>query len=70
MAKIVFWSPEEGKSGCTHVAIAVSSLLGITHKTSSLLIDANSNAKGIGCLSYGDAEEEGGTPHVACHAFC
>ena len=45
MAKIVFWSPEEGKSGCTHVAIAVSSLLGITHKTSSLLIDANSNAK-------------------------
>ena len=47
MAKIVFWSPEEGKSGCTHVAIAVSSLLGITHKTSSLLIDANSNAKKI-----------------------
>ena len=45
MAKIVFWSPEKGKSGCTHVAIAVSSLMGITHKTSSLLIDANSNAK-------------------------
>jgi len=47
MAKIVFWSPEEGKSGCTHVAIAVSSLLGITHNISSLLIDANSNAKKI-----------------------
>ena len=47
MAKIVFWSPEEGKTGCTHVAIAVSSLMGITHKTSSLLIDANSNAKKI-----------------------
>lgn len=47
MAKIVFWSPEEGKSGCTHVAIAVSSLMGITHKSSSLLIDANSNAKKI-----------------------
>ena len=26
MAKIVFWSPEEGKSGCTHVAIAVRKL--------------------------------------------
>lgn len=47
MAKIVFWSPEEGTSGCTHVAIAISSLMGITHKTSSLLIDANSNAKKI-----------------------
>lgn len=47
MAKIVFWSPEEGVSGCTHTAIAVSSLLGITHKVSSLLIDANSNAKKI-----------------------
>lgn len=47
MAKIVFWSPEEGTSGCTHVAIAVSSLMGITHKTSSLLIDANSNSKKI-----------------------
>ena len=40
MAKIVFWSPEEGKSGCTHTAIAISSLMGITHKISSLLIDA------------------------------
>ncbi len=47
MAKIVFWSPEEGVSGCTHTAIAVSSLMGITHKTSSLLIDANSNARKI-----------------------
>lgn len=47
MAKIVFWSPEEGASGCTHTAIAVSSLMGITHKTSSLLIDANSNARKI-----------------------
>ena len=47
MAKIVFWSPEKGKTGCTHVAIAVSSLMGITHKTSSLLIDANSNSKKI-----------------------
>ncbi len=47
MAKIVFWSPEEGASGCTHTAIAVSSLLGITHNVSSLLIDANSNSKKI-----------------------
>lgn len=47
MAKIVFWSPEKGTSGCTHTAIAVSSLMGITHKTSSLLIDANSNARKI-----------------------
>ncbi len=47
MAKIVFWSPEEGVSGCTHTAIAVSSLMGITHKCSALLIDANSNAKKI-----------------------
>ena len=27
MSKIVFWSPEKGTSGCTHVAIAVSSLM-------------------------------------------
>lgn len=47
MAKIVFWSPEKGASGCTHTAIAVTSLLGITHNISSLLIDANSNAKKI-----------------------
>lgn len=47
MSKIVFWSPEKGTSGCTHVAIAVSSLMGITHKTSSLLIDANSNDRKI-----------------------
>ena len=47
MAKVVFWSPEEGASGCTYVAIAVSSLMGITHKSSSLLIDANSNSKKI-----------------------
>lgn len=47
MAKIVFWSPAEGTSGATHAAIAISSLMGITHKTSSLLIDANSNSKKI-----------------------
>ncbi len=47
MAKIVFWSPEQGTSGSTHTAIAVSSLMGITHKTSGLLIDANSNSKKI-----------------------
>lgn len=47
MAKIVFWSPEKGSSGCTHTAIAISSMMGITHKVSSLLIDANSNAKKI-----------------------
>lgn len=47
MAKIVFWSPEKGASGCTYTAIAVSSILGITHKVSSILIDANSNGKKI-----------------------
>ena len=47
MAKIVFWSPDKGTSGCTHTAIAVTTLLGITHKVSSILIDANSNAKKI-----------------------
>ncbi len=47
MAKIAFWSPEKGASGCTHTAIAVSSMMGITHKVSSLLIDANSNSKKI-----------------------
>ena len=47
MAKVVFWSPEEGYSGCTHVALAVSSLMGISHKTSCLIIDANCNGKKI-----------------------
>lgn len=47
MAKVVFWSPEKESSGCTSTAIAVSSLMGITHKVSNLLIDATPNGKKI-----------------------
>lgn len=47
MAKVVFWSPFSSAVGCTHVAIAVSSLMGITHKSTCLLMHGNFDSKKI-----------------------
>ncbi len=47
MARIVFWSPERGMSGSTHTAIAVSTLMGIAHKTTCLLMQTNFGSKKI-----------------------
>lgn len=47
MAKIVFWSPFEEAVGCSHVAVAVSSLMGITHKSTCLLMHSNFGTRKI-----------------------
>lgn len=47
MARITFWSPDATMSGNTHAAIAVSTLMGITHKTSSILMQGNFNSRKI-----------------------
>lgn len=47
MAKIVFWNPFEGMVGCTHTAIAISSVMGITHKSTCLLMHGNFDSKKI-----------------------
>ncbi len=47
MAKIVFWSPFKEEVGCSHVAVAVSSLMGITHKSTCLLTHSNFETKKI-----------------------
>lgn len=45
MPRIVFWSPYESMTGSTHTAIAVSTLMGMTHKVTSLLMQANFNSR-------------------------
>lgn len=45
MARVVFWSPNAGMTGNTHVAVAVATLTGITHKSSCLLMHGNYNSK-------------------------
>lgn len=47
MPRIVFWSPYESMTGNTHTAIAVSALMGMTHKVTSLLMQANPNSRKI-----------------------
>lgn len=47
MARVVFWSLDQGMTGNTYTAIAVSTLMSITHKTSSLLMQGNFNSKTI-----------------------
>ena len=32
MPRIVFWSPYENMTGNTHTAVAISTLMGMTHK--------------------------------------
>ncbi len=47
MPRVVFWSPMDDMTGNTHTAIAVSTLMGIAHKTSCLLMHGNYNSKKI-----------------------
>ena len=47
MARIVFWGPDMAMTGNTHAAIAVSTLMGIVHKTSCLLMQGNYNSKKV-----------------------
>lgn len=47
MARIVFWSPSESMTGTTHSAIAVSTLMSIVHKTTSVLMHGNYDSKKI-----------------------
>lgn len=47
MARVVFWSPDASMTGNTHAAIAVSTLMGIAHKTSCLLMQGNFGSKKI-----------------------
>lgn len=45
MAKVVIWSPFKDAVGCSHVAVAVSSIMGIKHKTTCLLMHSNFSTK-------------------------
>ena len=45
MPRIVFWSPYENMTGNTHTAVAISTLMGMTHKVTSLLMQANFNSR-------------------------
>ena len=47
MPRVVFWSPYESMTANTHTAIAVSSVMGLTHKVTSLLMQANFNSRKI-----------------------
>ncbi len=47
MARVVFWSPDATMTGNTHTAVAVSSLMGIEHKASCLLMQGNFDSKKI-----------------------
>ncbi len=47
MARVAFWSLDTSMTGNTHTAIAVSTLVSITHKTSSLLLHGNFDSRKI-----------------------
>lgn len=47
MPRVVFWSPTNSMSGTTHAIIAVSTLMGITHKAKSLLMQGHFNSRKI-----------------------
>jgi hypothetical protein len=47
MAKVVFWSPEANMTGNTHVALAVSTLMGIVHKAKCILMQGHFNSRKI-----------------------
>ena len=48
MPRVVFWSPENYMTGTTHAAIAISTLMGISHKATCLLMQGHFNSKKIG----------------------
>jgi hypothetical protein len=45
MPRVVFWGPYDNMTGNTHAAVAVSTLMGMTHKVTSLLMQANFNSR-------------------------
>ena len=47
MPRVVFWSPDSSMTGTTHAIIAVSSLMGIAHKATCLLMQGHFNSKKI-----------------------
>lgn len=47
MARVVFWSPDATMTGNTHAAVAVSTLMGIMHKSTCLLMQGNYNSRKI-----------------------
>ena len=47
MSRVVFWSPTNSMNGTTHAIIAVSTLMGITHKATSLLMQGHFNSRKI-----------------------
>ncbi len=47
MPRVVFWSPDSAMSGTTHAIIAVSTLMGISHKATCLLMQGHFNSKKI-----------------------
>ena len=47
MARIAFWSLDQSMTGNTYTAIAVSTLMSIAHKTSSILMQGNYNSRTI-----------------------
>lgn len=47
MPRVVFWSPNSSMTGTTHAIVAVSTLMGITHKATSLLMQGHFNSKKI-----------------------
>lgn len=47
MPRVVFWSPFEKMTGNTHTAIAVSTLMGIAHKTTCILLQGNFDSRKI-----------------------
>lgn len=61
MARVVFWSLDRGMTGNTYTAIAVSTLMSINHKTSSILMQGNFNSKKIesSYTSYYSLQETG-----------
>lgn len=61
MARVVFWSLDHGMTGNTYTALAVSTLMSINHKTSSILMQGNFNSKTIesAFTSYYSLKESG-----------
>lgn len=61
MARVVFWSLDQGMTGNTYTAVAVSTLMSISHKTSNLLMQGNFNSKTVesAYTSYYSLKESG-----------
>ncbi len=47
MAKVTFWSMDKAMAGNTHAILATATLMGISHKVTSIIIQSNFNSKKI-----------------------